>query len=92
MTVTSNMCDDLSSASFILPFNAIGYVHYLEQEVTRLKLANRSAGKSVDLTKETPVGAALQRGGWEVEGEGIVQQALLAAMKTEEGMYIGSGW
>lgn len=62
-------------------------MHYLEQEVTRLKLANRLAGKSTDPARVTPSGAVSHGGGWEREGEGIVQQALLAAMKTEEGAW-----
>ena len=61
-----------------------GYVHYLEQEVTRLKLANRLV-KSEEPAREVPAGASSHGGGWEGQGEGIVQQALLAAMKTDEG-------
>lgn len=87
-TYMHRLFDGLPSVSSTLPLQCcIGYVHYLEQEVKRLKLASRSVGESADLTKETPVGAATQRGGWEGEGEGIVQQALLAAMKTDEGTH-----
>ena len=73
-----------------LPSSCAGYVQYLEQEVTRLKLANRLAG-SAEPAREAPPGGASHGGGWEGQGEGIVQQALLAAMKTEEGMYVTVG-
>lgn len=62
-------------------------MHYLEQEVTRLKLANQLVGKSADAARATPSGAVSHGGGWEGEGEEIVQQALLTAMKTEEGVW-----
>ena len=76
------MCEVVLCPPFLLPLQrCAGYVHYLEQEVTRLKLANRLA-RSKEPAGEVPA----HGGGWEGQGEGIVQQALLAAMKTDEGM------
>lgn len=68
-----------------------GYVHYLEQEVTRLKLANRLV-KSAEPAREVSAGAASHERGREGQGDEIVQQALLAAMKADEGTVCESGW